>query len=191
MPDTALIKQMSKDFNISLEDMFEGRVNKSLNKTLTIKILVTFIIIIIFLLLIIIQRNNLDFELKKLSTTCKDFDISGSIAYNKNKTAIYITDITYCGLETDQKYEEIECVLYESSQNIDTKISSYKYSKNKDITLEDFLEKVTLSVDSHKHTKTCKTYDDGTLFLSIIATDKNKNITAYKIPLTLENTCKK
>ena len=31
MPDTSLIKQMSKDFNISLEDMFEGNITEKKN----------------------------------------------------------------------------------------------------------------------------------------------------------------
>ena len=30
MPDTALIKQMSKDFNISLDDIFEGEYSKKI-----------------------------------------------------------------------------------------------------------------------------------------------------------------
>ena len=35
------------------------------------------------------------FEFKTLSTTCEDFTINGSAAYNKDKTAIHISDVEY------------------------------------------------------------------------------------------------
>ena len=38
-----------------------------------------------------------DFKFKTLSSSCENFTISGNIAYNDNKTSIYITNIQYCG----------------------------------------------------------------------------------------------
>ena len=37
-----------------------------------------------------------DFSFKTISSTCDAFNISGSIAYNDKKSAIYITNIKYC-----------------------------------------------------------------------------------------------
>ena len=61
-----------------------------------------------------------------ISTNCSDFNISGNIAYNKNKSAIYITNIKYCGGEDNDEYKMIECILYETNNNTTKKISSYQ-----------------------------------------------------------------
>ena len=190
MPDTTLIKQISKDFNISLEELFDGELKKQTknNRNLFLTTALIISILIIIVLLVSLKNKDSDFEFKKILSSCHDFEISGSIAYNKSKTSIYITEIEYCGEETKEKYKQIECVLYESNKNTDTKISSYKYENSTAITLEEFLEKVTLTVEHHD--KTCKIHSEDSLFLSINATNKNNKITTYKIPLSLENNCK-
>lgn len=57
------------------------------------------------------QKDN-DFQFKTLSTECKNFNISGNIAYNDNKSVIYITNIKYCGGDDTEEYKKIECTLY-------------------------------------------------------------------------------
>ena len=183
MPDTSLIKQMSKDFNISLEDMFEGNINKkkkNYNYILLIIVLLITIILFVFLL-----NKNSDFKFKTLSTTCNNFNISGSIAYNDKKSSIYITNIEYCGGNDIEEYKSIECILYEKHDDIEKKISSYKYDEN--ITLEDFLKKVTLTIDDYK--KSCKEYNEESLYMLINAKNNDNKITTYKIPLKLEKSC--
>jgi len=191
MPDTSLIKQMSKDFNISLEDMFEGQIKtskKSNNKKIiTITISLIIIILLTLIAFLLIRTNNSDFYFKTLSSTCDNFNISGNIAYNDKKSSIYITNIQYCGGNDTEKYNEIECILYESNNDIEKKISSYNYNKEENITLEDFLKTVTLSVDDYK--KECKEYSENSLYLSINAKDDNDKTTNYKIPLKLSQTC--
>ena len=58
--------------------------------------------------ILIINRNN-DFELKRLSSSCDSYDITGSIAYNDNKSQIYISNINYCGEEDNTLYNYLEC----------------------------------------------------------------------------------
>ena len=70
---------------------------------------------------------------------------------------------------------------------MERKISTFK-SKHEKIKLEDFLKDVTLSKDNYE--KTCKDYEEDTLYLSIDATDYNENIISYKIPLKLESCSK-
>lgn len=183
MPDTSLIKQMSKDFNISLEDMFEGNINKKNSPKKYIFIIIGILLVII--LFIVLLNINSDFKFKTISTTCNNFNISGSIAYNDKKSSIYITNIEYCGGNDNEEYKSIECILYEKHDDIEKKISSYKF--NKAITLEEFLKKVTLTIDDYK--KSCKEYNEDSLFLLINAKDKENKITTYKIPLKLENSC--
>lgn len=189
MPDTSLIKQMSKDFNITLEELFEGELKEN-NKIKKMNPIIPITILIITLLISIIifmQSKNPNFEFKTLSSNCENFNISGSIAYNDNKTSIYITNIKYCGDNDKELYKEVECILYESSKDIDKKISSYKYDKEKNITLEEFLETVTFSIDNYS--KVCKKFSENSLFLSINAKDNNDKITTYKIPLSLNQSC--
>ena len=189
MPDTSLIKQMSKDFNITLEELFEGELKENSKKKKTTPIVLITILIITLLIIVIIflQSNNPNFEFKTLSSNCENFNISGSIAYNDNKTSIYITNIKYCGENDKELYKEIECILYESSQDIDKKISLYKYDQQKNITLEEFLQTVTFSIDNYS--KVCKEFSENSLFLSINAKDNNEKITTYKIPLSLNQSC--
>lgn len=189
MPDTSLIKQMSIDFNVSLEEMFDGELKKKKSnwKNLILIIFFLIVILVIMLLIIISQNNDSDFKFKTLSSNCDNFNISGNIAYNDKKSSIYITNIKYCGGNDTEKYKEIECILYESNNDIEKKISSYSYTEEENITLEDFLQTVTLSVDNYK--KTCKEYSENSLYLLINAKNSNNKITSYKIPLSLEQSC--
>ena len=81
----------------------------------------------------------------------------------------------------------IECVLYEAHDDIAKKISGYSYQEEENITLDEFLKLVTLSVDDYQ--KTCREYSENSLYLSINAQDKAGKITTYKIPLSLEQSC--
>lgn len=191
LPDMALIKQISKDFNIDIEDILNGQHIKKKNQTnnnkkimtLLIGIIIVFILIIIFL----IKCNPGDFEFKTLSSNCNNFNILGSISYNEKKSSIYISNIEYCGGNDNEEYKSIECTLYESHGNTDIKISSANYSNNKSIKLEEYLHDVTFSVDNYK--RVCKDYSDNHLYLRINAVDLNDKTTSYNIPLTLEDDC--
>ena len=188
LPDIMLIKQMSKDFNFSLDEFFETDEKKNNKSKKIIYIVIGFIVtfLIIFLVIFFYINKDTDFDFKTLSSTCSDFNISGNIAYNSNKSAIYITNIQYCGGTDNEEYDKIECILYESENNIDKLISSYNYDGEEKIKLEDFLQQVTFAIDNYKNT--CEDYHNHNLYLSIIATLDNKEI-RYKIPLTMVDNC--
>ena len=186
MPDMSLIKQISKDFNISLEDIFDVKVDNKKYNIFNIVIIILISILIVVGIIYIIRDNN-DFKFNTLSSKCDNFNISGSIAYNDKKSSIHITNIEYCGEEKIDKYNDIECILYESIDNIDKKISSYIYKEDEYIYLDEFLKMVTLSVDDYK--KSCDNYSENSLFLLINAKDDNDKIISYRIPLSLEQVC--
>ena len=186
MPDMALIKQMSKDFNVSLEEMFEGKIKKNKNHKLLIITLFAILIIIIVFLIILLQKEDNNFSFKTLSSACDNFNISGNIAYNNQKSSIYITDIEYCGEENNEKYEEIQCTLYERDNDVAKEISSSVYNE-KAVTLEEYLQTVTLTVDDYQ--KICKEYSENSLYLTIDAKDKNGKIMSYHVPLSFEKNC--
>ena len=185
MPDLSLLKEICKDFDVSLDDLFNRE--KSVKKSYKKYVIIGIICIVIVLFLVIKNNNNGDFSFKTITSSCDAFNISGSIAYNDKKSAIYITNIKYCGGDDTKEYEIIECTLYESHEDIEKKISSYKYDGDKKVKLEKFLENVTFKVDGYK--KTCD--EHNSLYLLINATDDSKNITTYKVPLETQSICAK
>ena len=189
LPDISLLKKMSKDFNISMDDIFESNYSKKNRSKKNIGILMIVVIILILAgnILVIYNKDN-DFKFKTLSTTCEDFSISGSIAYNKNKSSIYITNIKYCGGDDTRLYKKIDCMLYEVNGDVEKKVSSYNYDDGK-IKLEEYLQTVTITVDDYK--KSCKEYSENSLYLLVNATDNKDIVTSYKIPLKLEDSCSK
>lgn len=186
MPDINLIKKMSKDFNISMDDMFDTKINSKKNNKLLLAVVSIIMVLFVCLLIWLLLRSR-DFEFKTLSSNCDNFTISGSVSYNDKKTSIYITNIKYCGGNDTNLYKEIECVLYENDNNIQKIISTFDYKEKDNILLEDFLENVTLTVDNYK--QVCSEFKENSLYLLINAKDKEDKITSYKIPLSLNDNC--
>lgn len=192
LPDTYLLKQISKDFNISIDDILEGEYSQKKKK---IKIIYLTILIIIVLILItlgtihITKKVNPSFVFKTISSNCSTFDITGSIAYNKNKSSIYISEISYCGKDNKEKYTKINCTLYEKTKDSLIEIDSYSYNKNKGILLKDFLQEISFNVDNYPNV--CNSYNEDTLYLEIDAQNDSEVISTYKIPLKLESNCDK
>lgn len=184
MPDTTLIKKISDDFGISLNEMLNGEYKKK-QKKLFIGIVIS-IILVIVVLGIIMSLKKEGFSSKILSSNSSDFNVSGIISYTDNKSTIYINNIKYHGNDLED-YQKIECTLYETSDNYDKKISSKIYNEEETTKLEKFLSIVTLSTSDYE--KICKEYSDGTLYISILATNKENKTTSYKIPLKMDSNC--
>lgn len=192
LPDISLLKQMSKDFNISVDELLNGeRKIKHLKKNVKYrtKILIAFLFFILIFIGVFFfgKRKDDNFEFKTISASCPNFNISGSISYNENKTAIYISDVNYCGKNDDTEYSNIECVLYETHNNTETKIQSCNYKSNQKVKLDEFLKSVEFTVNDYA--RSCKKYSNETLYLRINATEEDGKITTYKIPLSLNATC--
>ena len=183
MPDNYILKKISEDFNISLEELYNGEFN-TINKNQKIYIILCFFISIIIIinitLLLILNINKNDFQFKTLNTSNDNFSLSGSISYNKDKSAIYITNIKYNGIDDTDKYKNIKCILYESSNNIERKISTYEYD-DIPIKLSTFLSNITFAIDDYE--SSFKNNKDINLYLSISATGNEKKTTIYTIPL--------
>lgn len=192
IPDISLLKQISNDFNINFEDILDGKITpkKPKNNKLRLIILISSIIILFLLVVIVVHylNENHTFEFKTLSANCEKFNISGSLAYNDNKSSIYISNITYCGGEDNTEYKNIECILYETNNNMDKRIDEYVYeNEEKTIKLEDFLKNITFTIDNYS--RICKQYKENTLYLQINAVDKENKITSYRVPLSIDEKC--
>ncbi len=186
MPDTILLKQIAKDFNISLDEILNGNnIDTKKNNTKKIIIIISSIVVILLIILSLIlfprDKKN-DFSFKVLSTECNNFSVAGSVSYNDNKSAICISNIEYSGTDKEN-YKEIECTLYEKNGDTSKKISTCNY--NGESNLESFLKDVTFTIDNYS--KVCREYDENSLYLEINAIDSNNKTTSYKVPLQLNN----
>lgn len=183
IPDISLIKQMSKDFNIEIEDILEGKVNKKKNKK--IYLISIFLILIVFIVILIITRQD-SFNFSTLSSQCANYNITGSIAYNNKKSSIYISDINYCGKDNNTKYKKIECTLYEKSENKESIISKNIYDKEP-IELSEYLKKIDFKIDDYK--RTCKKYNKNSFYIRIRTTEVSGKIKNQVIKLSLDDKC--
>ena len=188
LPDIALLKQIADDFNVSIDELLgsEKKPLKKDNNYLIISVIIAAALIILFI--IHLNKHN-DFEFKTLSANCSNFKISGSISYNKDKTSIYINNINYCDTSNEKEYVKIECSLYEKYNNIEKQISTSNYQSDTKIKLEEYLKNVEFTIDNYD--RICKMYTSDNLYLRINATDINNKTETYKIPLLLNDTCKK
>lgn len=182
VPDIAIMMDISKQFNVDISEILNGEKNKKSKKTnkLLYIILIVLIIISLICLYFIINRKS-NFEFKTISSDCDDFLVTGSAAYNKDKSSIYISNITYCGSPNDIIYDKLECNLYEDNKLIRT------CDIGSDLTLQEYLEDVRISVNDYK--ATCKNLDGASLFLEINAYNEDQEVTTYKIPINLDDNC--
>ncbi|MBR3210730.1 MAG: helix-turn-helix transcriptional regulator [Bacilli bacterium] len=185
VPDIGILKQICEEFDINMDELLNGEKGPKQKKNYGI-IIIPVIMVVIGIILIGLINQPKDFEFKTISSKCTDFKITGSAAYNKEKTSIYISNIEFCGKEDTEVYKEIECNLFEKENNTKTRISSCAIKNN--TTLEDFLRDTDIKVDNYS--LACKNLTSSTLFLEIEAlTKENKTIT-YTIPIKLNDTCK-
>lgn len=185
IPDISLLKQICKDYNININDLLEGDITPNKKESIHLPIIIiTSIIALIIILFIFFHDDTITF--KTVSSSCSNFEISGSIAYNKKNSYLYISNIDYCGKEDNTNYQTIECILYETTNNIKKEIGSYKYQEEEPITLNNFLKNVTFTIDNF--TKECQNIKDNNIELEINAYH-NEEITTYKIPLSLNKNC--
>ena len=184
IPDIAIIKEISKEFNVDISEIINGK--KTIKKENKYRFILLAILLIILLLGILIAYfHKDDFEFKQITTTCDNFNIKGSMAYNKDKTAIYISDINYCGKKNETVYQNITCNLYENYESTNTVISACEKKEN--INLDNYLKDINISVDNYS--AMCRKFDSSSLYLEINAENNNGEITTYKIPIKLNDNC--
>ena len=186
VPDIAILKQISDDFNVDISEILDGEKKDKKENINIYRILLIIIFIGLLILGTIVYNKNDDYEFKTISSKCEDFKISGSAAYNKEKATIYISNVEFCGKEDKTKYKKITCKLYENYKETKTEISNCDTKNN--INLEEYLKELNLEVEHY--TKTCKKLTSNSLLLEIQATQEDNKTTVYTIPIKLNDTCK-
>lgn len=190
-PDLIIIKQIASIFKIDINDLMdvklgENKPKKNFNILLLLVIFLIFIIAIGGIIFINFSNTDSTLELKTLSTTCSNFNLSGSIAYNKDKSSIHISEIDYCGVEEDTIYKSIKSSLYENDGINETLIEDGEEKNN--ISLKEYLTDLTIHVDNYN--KTCKLYNEFSIYIKIELIEEDNKSTNYTIPLTLNDSCK-
>ena len=191
IPDISLLKQICDDYNININDLLEGKnsennQNRKDNKKKVVLISLGIFVVLLGVILFIVFHDD-SFTFKTVSSNCSNFEISGSIAYNKNKSYLYISNIDYCGGTDNNLYKKIECTLYEEHGTIKEQIGSYSYEKENSIKLNDFLKDVNFSIDNFS--KECRNIENSNITLEITATSDDNKTTIYKVPLSMNNSC--
>lgn len=186
IPDISILKEISEKFHVNIDEILNGEVVEKNNNMVYICFLgIILLILLIAIPTVIYSGDNRGFEFKQISTSCENFNITGSMAYNRDKTSLYISSIEFCGSDDNEVYESIECKLYESHDGDEKEVSSC--TKEDNLTLEEYLKEVKISVDNYE--LSCDNLSNSSLYLEINATlDDNKNLT-YNIPITLHDNC--
>ena len=182
IPDISILKKICDDYDTNINDLLDGNNNNKSNRKVYIIIGMVLLVIIVILLVIGITRKE-SFEMKKISANCDNFKIYGTVAYNSNKTSVRISNITYCGKKDENKYNKIECILYEYVNNKKKEVKSFMYNNENSILLNEYLENIDFTIDHYS--KTCNMYKDGVLNLEIKATNENGTV-YYDVPLKME-----
>lgn len=183
IPDISVLKKLSEEFDIDISDILDiNEKNKYMNSK---NIILIIVLVLCFILGILFIFKNSDFNFKKISTNCDSFKITGSIAYNKEKSSIYISNINYCGERDDTVYKKIMCSLYEGHDKNIIKISDCEEKSN--VTINEYLKDVSINVDDYS--SSCKLYKDNDIYIEITALmDSEKNV-IFKIPLVFKDNC--
>lgn len=186
IPDIALLKEICSDYNIDINELLDNNY-KVKKKNIPLLILIGILVITFITIFLLITNKNESFHFKTLSSSCNNFTIKGTLAYNNNQSSIYISNIDYCGGDNKIKYKKIECILYEKEKDNVTKLIKKNTSKESNITIEEYLKDFTFKINNYD--RLCKTYSKNSLYLTIKATNNNDKVTTYDIPLTINDDC--
>lgn len=186
IPDIALLKEICSDYNIDINELLDNNYTVK-KKNIPLLILIGILAITFITIFLLVTNKNESFHFKTLSSSCNNFTIKGTLAYNNNQSSIYISNIDYCGGDDKIKYKKIECILYEKEKDNVTKLIKKNTSKEDNITIEEYLKDFSFKINNYD--RLCKTYSKNSLYLTIKATDNNDKVTTYDIPLTINDNC--
>lgn len=185
IPDIGIIKEISKMYNIEIDELLSGEKKKKRKNIFIIVSILLLILLSVSIVVIVKNRHSDNISLNTISTSCSDFKINGSVAYNTKKASLYISTIDYCGVEDNKVYDSISCTLYEEKDGKKVAINTCNDLNN--TTLEDYLKTASIKVDNYS--STCRSIGDANLYLEITAVSGD-NSKEYNIPLDLDDSCK-
>lgn len=188
IPDIEILKKISTEFHINIDSILNGTEQKK--KISKKHIIITIIILMLLGLTIYLWLSPSDYSFTDVTSTSEKFNVSGVAAYSSDKNSIYISSIEYLEGDKEEKYVGMECILYESHNNLEEKVSqcgSLKDEIKTPKTLSELLKDTEFKVENFSCTNA--SIKNSNLYISINALDTSGNITTYKIPLQLTGSC--
>jgi len=188
IPDLLILKEICNKFNVDINEILDGEKTKKRRQKSWLYIGGFVVMLTVILTILLFSRtDDSDFQFKVLSSGCEHFTISGSVAYNKSQSHIYISRIDYCGGDDTTEFVRIECILYHSDGNTKKLLDSHVKENKEGMTLEEFLQDITFHLDDFD--LTCPTINIEEMFLQIKATDRNNRTITHRIPLVSQLSC--
>lgn len=118
LPSDEVLLKMTSFFNISFEELLNGKRNKP-NKNF--KVFIFFVILITIFTFFLTKLSNRQ-VLFKLNSSDLNVEVKGDIYLNKNSIMLNILNINYSG--DDIKYDKLESFLYINNQFIKKELSN-------------------------------------------------------------------
>ena len=118
LPSDEVLLKMTSFFNISFEELLNGKRNKP-NKNF--KVFIFFVILITIFTFFLTKLSNRQ-VLFKLKSSDLNVEVKGDIYLNKNSIMLNILNINYSG--DDIKYDKLESFLYINNQFIKKELSN-------------------------------------------------------------------
>ena len=185
IPDIGTLQLICNKYDIDINELLDTPVkgNKKNNNLIYILLIVAVVLVAGTVIGIDLYKNHGTFETRELGSTCKDFNINGTVSYDTNKTHIYISNIDYCGKEDNNVYKKIESTLY-SIHTDGREMEMAKGDSINNITLKNYLDELKFNTSSN----TCSTIKGIQLKLVIKAYTDDNISTTFEIPLKLGDT---
>lgn len=189
IPDIAILMRLSEFYDVSLDELLNIKPDRKTKKR-TIKYILGWFAIFTLIILVVFVVNNKDqFEFRSLYTNNQAFSINGVIAFSKDKSSIYISNINY-NHDDKEEYTVLECNLYQKNANTEIKISSCGNLDDKQeegLELNELLKNISFKIDNYDNK--CRSLKENNLYLEVNAKNKKNQIITYNIPLKLEEMC--
>lgn len=188
IPDISLLKQMSEDFNISIEELLSGETTETKppqtkrKKIHIIGIAIDTIALLTLIIMLLLEHNS-TYHFREITSPSNDFNITGSIAYDSKKTSIYISNIEYTGTKEENIYKQIECSIYQKLTDYELNLGSKTYNDDTPTTLAKIINEVSFNLE--KLENNYKSFSSDSFYLLISVIDTNDRETIFKVPLFL------
>lgn len=190
IPDIEMLKELSTIFKVNINELLNGQAEKKNTSHHKIIYIGIILIIICFVFIIILLNKEETFKFSSLASDNAAFSLKGVMAYNKNKKSIYISEVNYAKKD-EEEYKDVECLLYESSNDTDKIISRCNKigEENKTYYLTELLQGIEFNVDDYECS--CEKNICNNLFIRINALNKDDKVITYQIPIQIKPTCEK
>ncbi len=187
IPDIETMLKISKEFDISLDEIINGKKYKPKTNKVYILLIALIIIVLSFCVYLLTRENNIS-QFASITTVKDSFSLRGFIVQNKTSASIYISNIT-CNdtISEEEKYLAVEMMLYEDLIDDYKIISKYgnldKNENNKAYSLQELINEVELVVEDFENK--CPNIEGHNYIILLNALTKDEEVVSYKLPLSL------